>query len=80
MDYKQFFQDSTGTYSSARLINIAVAAAAIVICFWLTYKGVFTEGYFLALLAYGGGVASYGKFVEARKTDTGQQANADRTA
>lgn len=62
-----FFVDQAGNYSSTRLINIAVCAAAIAICGWLTYEGKMTEGYFLALLAYGGGVQSYGKFVESRE-------------
>lgn len=66
----QFLQDAKGNYSSARLINIAVCVAAIAIGGWLTYADKMTEGYFLALLAYGAGVQSYGKFAETkRKTD-----------
>lgn len=64
---KQFFQDDKDRFSSARLINIVVCIAAILIGFWLTCNDKMTEGYFLALLAYGAGVQSYGKFAETRR-------------
>lgn len=65
--WKQFVQDSDGRYSSARLINLVVCFAAVAICFLLTRGDKMTEGYFLALLAYGGGVHSFGKYVESKK-------------
>lgn len=67
MIWQQFLQDSAGNYSSARLVNVVVCFAAVVISFALTYTGKMTEAYFAALLAYGAGVQSYGKFVESRK-------------
>lgn len=72
MNWQQFFQDTRGNYSSARLINIVVCVGALVICGMLAWNDKMTEGYFVALLAYGAGVQSYSKFAETRRKEDPQ--------
>jgi hypothetical protein len=66
MNWRQFVQDETGAYSSARLIALTVCFAAVVICGWLSYRDLMSEGYFAALLAYGAGTHTLNKFLDTR--------------
>lgn len=58
--------DPAGNISSSRFLNLLVGVCACLFCWKLVLMGGFTEGYFIALLAYGSGTYSFGKWVEAK--------------
>jgi len=59
-------KDTNGNLSSAKFINLVVGICGCLISWKLVILGGFNETYFGLLLAYGAGVYSYGKTVDAK--------------
>lgn len=75
--FKEALQDNTtGTYSHARIIAMLVAIAATVFMWKLVILGGMTIEFFVAYLAYGTGHQTLNKFLDTTDTARGAQATA----